>query len=363
MKIIQLGAAFHQSLFIQDCIDLGYEVTTIDNRPCNYGHNISTNSINRSITDAEEIMDCINSEEDIVSAYGSDIAMLTWAKLNNKQNLGILCKKYTARSFLKKCFFNKKSHIQPECYLIENLEELLQKLDSEEKVVIKPNISSGSKGVAIIEGKTKAKECYHEAKNYSLDNKVVVEEYVQNNGKKYFCEGLKIKSKVLFAFGLSTSSSKDLKLDGSILFTKGNCKTYTGQEYLEVYKKLEESLRTIFDKLLLRKSDSIAFNVDFYLEEEKIFIIECAPRPGGNFLSLHLEYIYNIDYCKSYLSIVSPKQSPKIYWRECRFAKSISEDSAIKISISESGDKTNKIFSFPNTILSLSGNVLNVTRD
>ena len=94
MKIIQLGAAFHQSLFIQDCIDLGYEVTTIDNRPCNYGHNISTNSINRSITDAEEIMDCINFEEDIVSAYGSDIAMLTWAKLNNKQNLGILCRKY-----------------------------------------------------------------------------------------------------------------------------------------------------------------------------------------------------------------------------------------------------------------------------
>ena len=41
--------------------------------------------------------------------------------------------------------------------LDENLEGVLQKLDSEEKVVIKPNISSGSKGVAIMGAKKKLK--------------------------------------------------------------------------------------------------------------------------------------------------------------------------------------------------------------
>ena len=64
--------------------------------------------------------------------------------------------------------------------MIENLEELIQKL-IQKKSRNKTKYLKCNKGVAIIEGKTKAKG-YHEAKNYSLQQGSK-EEYVQNNGK------------------------------------------------------------------------------------------------------------------------------------------------------------------------------------
>ena len=57
---------------------------------------------------------------------------------------------------------------------------------------------------------------------------------------KYFCEGLKLRAK-FYRIWFIDIIKQYLKLDGSILFIRGIGKHIQGQEYLEVYKKLEES--------------------------------------------------------------------------------------------------------------------------
>lgn len=364
MMIVQLGAAFHQSLFIQDCIDLGYPVVTLDNRPSNYGHSIASSSINRSITDTNFLNSYFVSENTIFSPYGSDVAMLSWLQLNRNQiafkHLSDLCKKDTSRKFLQSCFSNHDLHLQPNIYLCNEKAELSY-LQLTDRIIVKPNISSGSKGVTIVNDIYEAEKVFDTASTYSIDKRVVLEEFVPNNGLKFFGEGFKIKQEVYFVFGLSTSSDSSLTLDGSILFTKENCHHFTGYEYSYLFGLLKDTFSCVFDKLNSDSTQSFAFNVDFYLIDNKVFVIEFAPRPGGNFLSLYLEYVYDIDYTSTYLSMISPMRLPELCQRKCRFMSHSFRSTPISISISKNSKPIDSIFSFPYKSLPLCQYSMSIT--
>ena len=146
MKIIQLGGAFHQSFFIEELCLNQFHVECLDNIPDNPGHNYATCSHNISITDTHKINKIFDKEDIVFSSYGSDIAEFSRSILTNEKGNHLrLLKKISARNFLRKVFSNQN---QPNIKIANLKEDINFK-----SCVIKPNISSGSKGVELINSK------------------------------------------------------------------------------------------------------------------------------------------------------------------------------------------------------------------
>lgn len=298
MEVLQLGASFQQSLFIWDCMTYGHNVHTLDNRPENYGHKISKESINISTTDVDTIRGIITSQDYIISAYGSDISMLTLIDLGDSpllKALRSLCLKTSARRLFRKIWGSK----QPRLITQKDYQDGIR-LDSD-IVVVKPNLSSGSKGVTVIPVHSLDMNLVNDVAAISLDAEAIIEEYMPNDGNKYFCEGIKCKNDLMIVFGLSTSSNSNLLWDGSILFTESNCYDFTGLDYVCIRNQLEEKILELLSTLEVSSIQFLSFNIDFFINSNNIVLIEFAPRPGGNFLPLYLEYVYNINYAETVL--------------------------------------------------------------
>ena len=199
MKIIQLGGAFHQSFFIEEIKKFGYIVYCLDNVPYNPGHFYADNSFNISTTNIKEIKKIISKDKFILSSFGSDLGERTRIILTEGDSPKLkLFTKHDSRKLLKKTFQNQN---QPNIKFASLTEQ-----KSERTLVVKPNISSGSKGVSIIAPNNELFGAIKEAQKISLDNKAVIEEYVINDGKKYYCEGLVINKEIFLVIGFSTSS-------------------------------------------------------------------------------------------------------------------------------------------------------------
>lgn len=194
MRVLQLGGAFHQSFFIDELSLNNYHVECLDNIPNNPGHNYAKLSHNISITDIKNIKKVVKKQKFIISSYGSDIAELTRNMIGGENGKQIkLLKKLSARKLLKKVYADQK---QPKIKIAN-----LDKQYNEKYLVIKPNISSGSKGISLISSRKEIEKAIKKAKDCSLDGIAIIEEYINNDGNKYYCEGLLINKKVYLVIG------------------------------------------------------------------------------------------------------------------------------------------------------------------
>ncbi len=320
MRILQLGAAFHQAFFIEELIKNGYVVESISKYPEDPGHVYSSKSYNISITDIDNIKRVHSNSDYILSSYGSDIAELTRLIITKDETPQIkLLKKDTARNFLKQVYPSQR---QPNIRIAKRNEKLSTKWR-----VVKPNISSGSKGVAIIKENSPINEFIKIARDISVDNMAVIEEYINNDGRKYYCEGLIINSEIFLVIGVSKSSLNSLIWDGSEQITKQNISSYIDIPYHYLIENLKECI------LMMSKSvnkNSFAFNIDFMIYNNEVVIVEFSLRPGGNLLPYVVEHTFNINYCLTYLSILLDK--PKVV-HNINPIFNISPEKAINISI------------------------------
>jgi hypothetical protein len=301
MKILQLGGAFHQSFFVEELAANNYFVECLDNLPNNPGHSYAEKS---SITDIKKIKEILTQDNYIISSYGSDLAELSRNKLveDNGSHINLLMK-YSARLFLQKVLGKKN---QPNIKIAE-----LNTTLSNKSYVVKPNISSGSKNVSIVKSGLNVKEAIKSAQSISLDGLAVIEDYIENDGNKYYCEGIIVNNEIKIVFGCSKSSKNNLIWDGSIQIRKQNICLYNSISY----EFIENFLKDCVSKIALEiNKSSFAFNIDFFIRDKEIFIIEFAPRPGGNLLPAVLEHTFGINYSLTYFSIL--KGEPKIFYRE-----------------------------------------------
>ncbi len=322
MKIIQLGGAFHQSFFIEELCLNQFDVECLDNIPDNPGHNYATRSHNISIIDTDKIKNIFGKEDIVFSSYGSDIAEFSRSILTKEKGNHLrLLKKISARKFLKKVFSNQN---QPNIKIANLKEDINIK-----NCLIKPNISSGSKGIHLINSKIRISDAIKNAQAISIDGVAVLEEYINNDGNKYYCEGLIIKNNIFLVIGCSTSSNATLNWDGSVQIKENNILFYTELSYdflIGLLKDCILKMAAVLDK------DSFAFNIDFFINHGDIIIIEFALRPGGNLLPLVLEHTYGINHSLSYLSIL--KGNPQIIYRKNKFLK-IDSTKCLNISITK----------------------------
>lgn len=319
MTFIQLGGAFHQSLFVYDLVESRESVYTLDNREDNYAHSLSSGWINCSTTNINQIRSEINRIGDcVILPYGSDISMRSLLMLHEgdpeASKLLCLCEKYKGRLFLNQTL--EELFIRPKVVLYTRCSKDF-KLVGVQKCVIKPNIGSGSKGVVIKALDEVTIEDLERAAALSIDSCSVLEEYIDFKDK-LFCEGIVVDKDIYLVFGISRSSKGNLLWDGSTLITDVTCKHYTGYDH----GILEEVLKSVVNRLLgsifIESKAYCAFNIDFAVVDGRIFIIEFAPRPGGNFLSMYLEYQHNIDYSKTVSSIYNRRSPAAVYFKSER---------------------------------------------
>ena len=183
-------------------------------------------------------------------------------------------------------------------------------------LVVKPNISSGSKGVFILrpdEDWSLLKTKLENSIDLSMDNMLHIEPYVPNTGIKYYCEGIYAAGNLYMIVGESLMGGcEGLTPIGSrylAYFSSDQVQSATPPMFSNLIKCLQKFFREV-------SIGDTFFNCDFFeTSDHNIHLIELSPRPGGNFLPVVFGHVWGInvfDYYYNYLiDRISPLAMPQ----------------------------------------------------
>lgn len=282
-KVLILGGSVNQLPTIEASLKMGLEVHVTDNIAANPGHVIACASHNIDTTDIQKIKKLTEKEGFIgILSPCTDVAVLTAAEVAHHFNLNgvpvsaakILTSKLSFRKFQKKLgiphpAFNEidDKHNKPS-------------FNSNDGIVIKPDKSSGSKGISILDKSQLDK--LDSALIYAIDNsinsKALAEEALK--GHHGTLEGVIQNGEITHAFFLDRQTENWLAPH-----TIGHrIPSLISDEFKFI---LKNQLDLIFSTLNIKDS---VFDVDFIVSDGKIFIIEMSPRLGGNSISNLLLY-------------------------------------------------------------------------
>ena len=140
-NFIQLGGSVHQVPFIQYIVR-DYRICTLDNNPLNPGHEISSNYLNYSILDKENLKRLYKDGKKF-SSFGSDLAERIRLEVINQKH----CVRYllTSKKSARKIISEVSKSIG-----IPFIKVVKENSINDQSVIIKPNISSGSKGISVM---------------------------------------------------------------------------------------------------------------------------------------------------------------------------------------------------------------------
>jgi len=295
IKVLFLGAAKFQTPPILYAKSQGYRAITCDNRPENPGHTLADKYYNISTANIDHVLSLASNEKiDGVVAFGSDIAAKTAAVVSECLNLPgnpvntveILTNKHKFRKFLS------ESGLQFNSYKVFGRNEFRDAISfinsSNTQLVIKPTDSAGSKGVAILLGeKHFIEEKVRRAFEESPSKTIIIEDYFMKSGYQICGDGYFENGKIKYIFFGNGHFYDDMEHNAPWGETFPSCH---GEHILEkVSSKIEEILKAAgFNKGV--------FNHDILVNDKgEIFVIEIAPRAGGNFIPEAIRLKYSID--------------------------------------------------------------------
>lgn len=276
----------------------GYRVITSDNAPNNVGHQYADLSYDIDLLDYPSLISMAKDESvDFVWAYSTDIGALAAAKVSDSLGLGgnsfdvvnTMCDKALFRTFLKENRFNCPSFID-----VVNHKDLdLQDLNF--PLIVKPVDRAGSKGVSIVNNIDEYAIAVEFAMSFSLDKRVIVEEYIIGSGPQLHGDVLVQDGKIVI-YGI-----------GDQFFDKNNCfapiaTVFPSSYSSNVHDKLRCELERFISCLGFCNG---AINVEArYTESGEIFFIELGPRCGGNYIPNLISQAFNFDMIESYTSVL-----------------------------------------------------------
>jgi biotin carboxylase len=275
--LLVLAASLNQIPAIETAKRMGYRTVTTDNIPENPGHALADSSFGVDTTDVENILALARREHvSGVIAPVTDVAVVTAAHVSEQLHLVgppvaaacTLTRKYQFREFLRQSGF-----ACPRALLLNERRVPDEGLFDGRVWLIKPNRSSGSKGIFILS--TYAEFLAHVAgsRAFSLDRTVVLEEFV--NGTQHTCEGVLQGGRIALALVTDRDTAP---------------KPYTATAGHRVPTRLpatmqDAALRVIEDGFGRLGIASGPFDCDFVVESKGIVLIEMTPRLGGHSLS------------------------------------------------------------------------------
>lgn len=317
-KILLLGGSAQQIVAIEAAKKLGYYTVLCDYLPDNPGQYHADKFYLVSTIDKEAVLKVAQDEAvDGVLAYASDPAAPTAAYVAEKMGLPtnpyesvqILSNKDQFRKFLAENGF-----CTPKALGFSALEDIKRAQDQFRlPVLIKPVDSSGSKGIKRIDDWTQLDDAYAYAMEYSREKRVVIEEYLEKFGYQIAGDGLVVNGKLVFRyFGNDHFNSRCtnpyVPVSASFPYNMPQ----------EVHDKIHDTIQRLVSLLHMQTS---CYNFDIRIDSDyNVYLMEVAPRDGGNFIPQVIRYATGIDLIDYAVKgsmneeITLPNYHPEGFW-------------------------------------------------
>lgn len=274
--ILVLAASRYQVPIILQARDMGYRVITTDNVPDNPGHKLADKCYGIDTTDRKGILSIARKEGiNGVIAACTDVALPAAAYV--AQNLGLPGVPYeSANICCDKIAFRKFLHDNnlpvPEAHPFTITMHPSKDIFSN-KCVIKPDRSSGSKGIFIIGGYEEFLSRKDDTLAFSPNGKGVCETFIE--GDQGTCEGIIHDGEVIWNIVTDRQTAPS-----PFVATYGHSvpSSITMERQNELICLIEEICR----RLNIKNS---VFDCDFVSSASGIIVLEFTPRLGGNSLT------------------------------------------------------------------------------
>lgn len=292
-KLLMLGGSQSQIPAIKKARELGHYVITCDYLEDNPGHQFSNEYYNVSITDKDAVLELAKKlKVDGIVCYVADSGAETVAYVAEKlglpsystKSIDILTNKDKFRLFQQENGFNI-----PRAKGYSSYEEAKDDFyNFKMPVMIKPVDSSGSKGISKIDNIEQLKDKVANAMNHSRTKRFIIEEYIENYGPHVGGDGFCVNSKLVFrCFSNEYFSTNRLNPFVSILATW----PYVMPERIQ--NKIHDEIQRVLSLLNMQTG---ALNFDIRVDaEENVYIIEMAPRNGGDLNPNAIKYATGVD--------------------------------------------------------------------
>lgn len=302
--LLILAASVYQLDVISTAKRMGYYVITVDNILSNPGHRLADKSYNIDITDHEAIL-AIARYEKIhgVIAACTDVGVPTAAYIAHCCQLTgppwpeslILTNKILFRRFLTKEGFPTPKHFK-----IKN-NTSISKDFFKKKWIIKPDHSSGSKGIFIIDSLPDFQKRKPECLFFSPNSSAIMEQFLDGDQKT--CEGIirngRVKNYVI---------TDRQTVAHPFAVTCGH-RVPSNVQNEAVLNDLIIQLDRIFSLL---RVDNCLFDCDFVFYNEQVYILEVTPRLGGNSLSRLFKHALRFDMVEYGIQLACGNADPNI---------------------------------------------------
>ncbi len=282
-RVMILGAGEGQLPFINICKQRGYYVIVVSISGAYPGFKLADKSYYVDTRDKERILQIATEENiDAILTDQTDVSVPTVAYVSEKMGLrGIgydTALKFTNKYLMRKAA--KEAGISvPKFELVNSLQ---QAIDVSKEIgfplMIKPVDSSGSRGVVKINSEKELKQKYRISENYSTDNSVLLEQFI--DGREYLVDGFAMGGKYInLDLGIKEYFDvPNIFVSKMCMFSSSvRIKDSVGCKVLCANKKLVEGMKLDF---------GITHAEYLYNEkEDKVYLVEIAARGGGVFLS------------------------------------------------------------------------------
>ena len=294
-KLLLLGGSAQQVVAIKTAKRMGYYTVLCDYLSDNPGQYAADKFYLVSTTDKQAILEVAKKENvDGVLAYASDPAAPTAAYVAEKMGLPgnpyesveILCNKDKFRKFLADngfCTPVAKGYDDVNT-AVDDIKNGYFKLP----IIVKPVDSSGSKGVYKICSVDEAEEKLNSSMEFSRGKRIIVEEYVEKYGYQIAGDGLSVDGKLVFrcfANDHFNPACVNPFVPVSASFP------YVMPEW--VHDKVHSEIQRLLMALNMNTS---TYNFDIRIDKEyNVYLMEVAPRDGGNYIPQIIRYATGVD--------------------------------------------------------------------
>lgn len=278
--LLVLAASPYQIPTITTAKQLGYRVITTDNVPDNPGHALADKSYGVDTTDKQAVLEIARQEGiDGIIASCTDVAVPTTAYVAEQLGLtGVsfkctqtVCDKIAFRKFLRSHGFSS-----PDAYPIGG--NYKPDKDSFEHIwIMKPDCSSGSKGVFIVRSLDDFYRYLPVTLSFSPTARGILEKFI--GGFQGTCEGILKEGELALTFVLDRQT-----VNPPYVATCGHHFPSTLPSHLQ--ERLLIILGELWNRLGVTDSP---FDCDFVATEDEIYILELSPRMGGNSIATLLK--------------------------------------------------------------------------
>lgn len=274
--------------------DLNIYTITADYLPENYAHKFSDKYVNVNIIDKEATLR-VAQENDIdgIVSFACDPGVTTAAYVAEQMglpNVGpyeSVCVLQNKRKFRK--FLTDNGFTVPVAKSYTNANDALNDVDIFNfPVMVKPTDSAGSKGVTKVDKREDLQDSIDYALSYSRSHEFIIEDFISKNGY--------------------SSDTDCFAYDGQLKFVSFNCQRFDNNAKnpyapcayswpssmtLEHQKELKDEIQRL---LTLLKMETSVYNIETREGiDGKAYIMEVAPRGGGNRLAECLRYATGVD--------------------------------------------------------------------